>query len=398
MKLKSLLSVILALAIALISCGCASSGAAAAGTSASAASTDAASAGTSADTTSAETAASGDTITITDQADYQVTLPRDIERIVVCDIAPLPSVLAVFFNSAKKIVGMSPLSMNAAQNSLLGQLYPEILNAATGFIDGSEVNTEELLKLSPDVVFYNASSSQLGDTLRKAGFNAVAVSVNRWNYDCIATLDNWIDLLSQMFPEDAKVDAVKDYSEKIYKEIQDRISTVAADQRPNVFFLFRYDDSAIFTSGKQFFGQYWCDAIGAKNVAEELTTDNSVQVDMEQIYKWNPDLIFITNFTKAQPADLANNSIGSYDWSGITAVQNGRVFKMPLGIYRSYTPGADTPMTLLWLAKTAYPDLFADIDLVSEVKTYYQTIFGVELTDDQVNSIFAPSSAVGAGF
>ena len=58
---------------------------------------------------------SSDTITITDQADNEVTLPKDIKRIAVCDILPLPSVLTVFFNSGDKIVGMSEASMAAAK-------------------------------------------------------------------------------------------------------------------------------------------------------------------------------------------------------------------------------------------------------------------------------------------
>ena len=39
---------------------------------------------------------------------------------------------------------------------------------------------------------------------------------------------------------------------------------------------------------------------------------------------------------------------------------------MPLGMYRSYTPGADTPVTLLWMAKTTYPEKFEDINITDE--------------------------------
>ena len=88
------------------------------------------------------------------------------------------------------------------------------------------------------------------------------------------------------------------------------------------------------SSGAKFFGQWWCDAVGAVNVAQELTTDNSVEVNMEQVYAWNPDTIVVTNFTAAQPEDLMNNTIGNYDWNTVAAIQNGRVFKMPLGMYR----------------------------------------------------------------
>ena len=141
------------------------------------------------------------TRTVIDHDGVEVTLPEKVERIVVCDILPLPSVLAVFFDSAEKIVGMSGTSMNAAEKGLLGELYPEILEAETGFIDGTTVNAEELMKLQPDVVFYNASRKELGQQLRKAGFPAVAISVNKWDYDCIETLNQWAALLGEIFPE-----------------------------------------------------------------------------------------------------------------------------------------------------------------------------------------------------
>lgn len=126
-----------------------------------------------------------------------------------------------------------------------------------------------------------------------------------------------------------------------------------------MLFLFQYDDQQMVTSGKHFFGQFWCDAVGALNAAEEIEVDNSnAVINMEQVYQWNPDIIIITNFTPTQPEDLYNNAVGGDDWSSVKAVQDKQVYKMPLGTYRSYTPSSDTPVTLLWMAKTVYPDLF----------------------------------------
>ena len=335
---------------------------------------------------------------VVDHAGNTVEVPNKINRIAVCDILPLPSVLSIFFDSAEKIVGMAEPSMTAAKNSLLSKLYPEILKADTGFIKGTTVNTEELLKLKPDVVFYSASSPDLGEQLKSAGFAAVAISVNKWNYNSIETLNHWIELLSEIFPDNDKTEIVAKKSSEIYDMVQKRVSGIADKDRARAFFLFKYSESSITTSGKQFFGQWWADAIGAKNVASELTKDNSVEVSMEQIYKWNPNLIFVTNFTEAQPDDIYKSTIGNYDWSNIDAVKSKRVYKMPLGMYRSYTPGADTPITLLWLAKTAYPDLFKDIDVTKEAKDYYKTVFGISLTDEQIQSIFTPVSGAAAGF
>ena len=119
---------------------------------------------------------------------------------------------------------------------------------------------------------------------------------------------------------------------------------------------------------------------------------------MEQVYAWNPDLIFMTNFNAYYPDDLYNNTVEGYDWSAVKAVQDKRVFKMPLGMYRSYTPGVDCPVTLLWMAKTAYPEKFEDVDVIAEAKAYYKEVFGIDLTDEQAQSIFEPVQSAGEGF
>ena len=337
--------------------------------------------------------AAGDTITITDHNGNVVELPSDIQRIVCTDIYPLPSVLSVFLGSADKIVGIHPTSMSAAKTGMLGQIYPEVLNAETGFMDGMNVNIEELIKLNPDVVFYSGSNEPLGETIRNAGLNAVAVSTTNWGYDILETYNQWIALLSEIFPASDKSQAVSQYSQEVYDMIQERVAAMAEEDKKDVFFLFQYDDSRIVTSGKNFFGQFWAEAVGARNASQEIEADNAnATVNMEQIYKWAPDIIFITNFNSAQPQDLYNNTIGNYNWSSVPAVKNKQVYKMPLGMYRSYTPGVDTPITLLWIAKTVYPDLFADIDLTKEVKAYYDELYGIQLTDEQVQNMFYPSS------
>ena len=118
---------------------------------------------------------------------------------------------------------------------------------------------------------------------------------------------------------------------------------------------------------------------------------------MEDVHALDPDVILLTNVTTAQPEDLLENRTEGRDWQGLRAVEKKAVFKMPLGMYRSYTPGADTPVTLLWLAKSVYPELFEDIDITERARSYYKDVFGVELTDEQIASIFTPTSAAAGG-
>lgn len=333
---------------------------------------------------------------VTDHNGNEVTVPTDIERIVVCDIYPLPSVLAVFFDSASKLVGIPQQSMGPAKSGLLGQLYPEILNAETDYINGTEVDMEKLMNLKPDVVFYSAGDEVLGEQLRNAGFAALAVSPSKWDYDCIETLNQWIALLDTLFPQNSKGETVSAYSEEKFRFVQERIASLDASER--VFFLFQYNDTTLLTSGAKSFGHFWANAIGADDVAGEEDGNNSVPTTMEQIYLWNPSVILISNFNTAVPDDLYNNTVGAYDWAGIDAVENARVYKMPLGMYRSYTLGVDTPVTLLWLAQTVYPELFSDVDIIAEAKEYYKEVFSIELTDEQAASIFSPAVDAAQGF
>ena len=200
-----------------------------------------------------------DTITVTDHNGNVVTVPKNIERIAVGNILPMPSVLAVFFDSAEKLAGIPKGSMTAAENSLLSELYPELLDAKTDYINGAEINLEELMKLDVDLVIYNAANASTKEQLDKAGIPGIAVSVNKWDYDAIETLKQWIALLSEIFPENDRVAQVEAYSTNAYEFVQERVRGLTQEERKDIFFLFQYSDSMITTSGKHFFGQYWAD-------------------------------------------------------------------------------------------------------------------------------------------
>ena len=337
------------------------------------------------------------TVTITDHADREVEVPTNPKRVAVLGIYPLPSMLTVYLDSCDSIVAMEPGSMNAAKNGILSQLYPEITNITTDIMDGDDVNIESLLALKPDVVFYNASDTQDLEKLENAGLTAVAFSATKWKFNCTETFNEWMNLLDQIYPEHAgnREELIKKYSTDTYNKIQDTVKNV--EEKQKVLFLFQYDENSMITSSSKFFGQWWCDAVGAVNVAQDVPAEKTnAVITMEQVYEWDPDVIVITNFTQAKPDDLYNNAIGSDDWSNVSAVKNKRVYKMPLGTYRTYTPSVDSPMTLEWLAQAVYPELFKDMDVKADVKEYYQNLFGVTLTDEQVDQMYTPNASASS--
>ncbi len=326
---------------------------------------------------------------VVDHEGVEVEIPTKIDRIVVGNTLPLASVLSVYLGGAEKIVGLHPASMSAAESGLLSEIYPEILEAKTDFINGSEINIEELLKLDPDIVI--GVPKDQAETIRKAGIPALTLSVSNWDYDVVETYAQWNNLFDEIFGKSEITEKVSEYSKEAYELIQERVSTIAEEDKKKVLILYKYDDKTITTSGQNFFGQYWTDATGSINVAQDITGNNAININMEQVYQWNPDVIIITNFTSVQPEDLYNNTIDGEDWSTVSAVQNGQVYKMPLGLYRTFTPGADTPVTLQWFAKTIYPELFEDINIEEVTKSYYKDYHNIEMTNEQIESMYNPS-------
>lgn len=335
--------------------------------------------------------------TIVDHLGNEVTVPANIETIVTTSITPMPSVYCMFAGSAERLIGMSPSSKAAAENSILADIMPEISEVSTDFMTGGEVNVEELIAMDPDVIFCNASKEDEYNQLRAAGLTVIAVSTSQWGSDSVETFEGWVTLLGEVFGEEDKAAGITEYGREVYSMIQERVSTLDESERLRVMFLYNYKDGVIRTSGNSHFGQYWAEASGAINVAEAHDA-SGLEINMEQIYEWDPDIIYVSNFVPYLAEDFYNNEgYEGHDWSVVRAVQEGNVYKCPLGVYRWYPPSSDTPLMLLWLAKTNYPELFEDINLEEEMKEYYIEFFGIELTDEDITKIFNPTrEAAGA--
>src|SRR3954470_21747080 len=71
---------------------------------------------------------------VMDQAGTEVTIPGQVDSIVSGGILPYFHTWYVATNSTKEIVAMHPNSYNAAENSMLAKLSPDVLNASTDFV------------------------------------------------------------------------------------------------------------------------------------------------------------------------------------------------------------------------------------------------------------------------
>ncbi|MER2113969.1 MAG: ABC transporter substrate-binding protein [Solibacillus isronensis] len=328
---------------------------------------------------------------VIDQAGTEVTIPAEVNSIVSGGILPYFHTWYVATNSAKEIVGMHPNSYNAAENSILSKMAPEILNADTSFVQNGEMNVEELMKINPDVFFEIATDEKSIEQARTAGINTVAIkAIDAAAAEPLATFNSWLKLTGEIASTTERADNFIEIGTDVQNEIYEKIDSLKAEEKPNALMLYQLSEQAITVGGKNFFGNQWLNATGANDVAENDVTGRK-DVNMEQIYNWNPEIIYITNFTEIQPEDLYNNTIPGQDWSEVEAVKNKQVYKIPLGIYRWFPPSGDAPLMLKWLANNNQPELF-DYDMNAEIKSYYKDFYGYDVTDEEVEQILHPSS------
>lgn len=335
------------------------------------------------------------TRTIVDQVGNTVHLPEKIERVVIASVWPLASVYCQMFGT-DKLVGLDPAIVSAAENSMLIKIAPDIGTIETGFSKNGNLNAEELLALDPDVVFYTSGVMADYDIATQAGIPAVGFSLSIKDYNAVETIHTWIEQLAAVMGVDpGDNSAYLEYGRRIQQLVAERIATVPEEERPQAMFIHRYDNATLAVPGSGTWADYWITASGARNVAAENTGTPSVSI--EQIYSWNPERIYITNFNDALPEDLYGNTLGGHDWSSVVAVQEQQVKKVPLGIYRWYVTNTDSPLMLLWMAKQHHPDLFADIDLDKTVSDFYKEFYNLDLTAEDIQSIWNPVREAAGG-
>jgi iron complex transport system substrate-binding protein len=312
-------------------------------------------------------------------------------------ILPFPSTYFVGVRSnMEEVVAMHPASKSAAVNSMLNIMVPNVAKASTGIFNGDTPNIEEIMNLNPDLVFAFADIEGALAPYETAGITALGIrAASAAGGDSIETLRGWFEVLAYTGGDKARMDAIIEEGNAAKKMITETLDK-SAGTKPSAIFIFSTSGNNLEIAGGNFFSEYWLKNSGADDPASRDFKGRKV-VNIEQIYTWNPDVIFITNFTPLQPEDIYQNTAAGQDWRSLKAVQNKRVYKIPLGIYRWFPPSGDAPLMLKWLAQKNHPDLFT-YSIETEIKDYYKRHYAYNLTDDEVSFILNPAAAAAAGY
>lgn len=314
---------------------------------------------------------------IVDQAGRTVVFDKVPVR-VATTIIPFPSMYYAFMGDTDTLIACNPYAFNFYERSMLSRLWPSMADCKTGAVGTDfSVNIEEMLSLKPDVVFQWTSEAESIKAMENAGLKVIGLQ-----YGGVEDLKTWIELLGQIFDQQERADFLLDYFDQQIAETASITEQINQEDRPSGIHL--VDEApTVFCEG---FTPYWMDKSGVNDPAAEVP-GTEVQVDMEQIMVWNPDYIFIGNFSGVTASDILANNISGQDWSHIKAVENGNVYNIPVGCFIWDPPCLETPLMVKWVAKTVYPDLFADMDIEQEIVDFYQEVYGYEINGDDLDHI-----------
>lgn len=324
--------------------------------------------------TAASPKAYGENRTVVDSFGRQVEVPAVIERIA-CMYAFTGHVVAML-GRADDIVAVSN---GLKRDVMLASMYPSIRKALVPKFQGA-INIEELAKTRPDIVFVAAETGR--NEAEFAKLDACGLSWVGVDFHSIEEQQHVIALIGRAVGASEQAEAYNRYYRRCIARAEEATATIAEKKRLRVY---HATVEPTRTSPANSLPADWMRVAGAVNVASldpPRFLDGKNSVGIEQIILWNPEVILVN---EPGAADLIRKSP---KWSAISAVANGRVHQLPIGISRWGHPGSlETPLAILWAAKALYPDRFRDLDMAQEVRHFYKTFFNYTLSDKMVGRI-----------
>jgi iron complex transport system substrate-binding protein len=278
-------------------------------------------------------------------------------------------------------VGAHKIAFADANKRLLDLFLPTWRRIPTGFLTGFQSNTEELLKLKPDVILVYGK-------FQKEGLQGLPVPVLDFfidNQDNEAWSVSIETLMREIFAAGDGMPTLQKEWNLAKKQATDLLASRQCPKKKGLMIMSNTGDKVI-VRGIGSYGDDWLNKSGLVNVAD--IKGDAREVSMEQIYTWSPDIIYV--FRGIPAAKYLNGGISGQDWRPTAAVRNGAVYDMPLGLMNWGAPNADSPLTLLWLVGKNYPELLSDADFREQMKAFYSRRYGIALSDEGIETILYP--------
>ncbi|WP_283409532.1 ABC transporter substrate-binding protein [Anoxynatronum buryatiense] len=311
---------------------------------------------------------------ITDAVGREVLVPDKIQR-VACLYA-FSGYAVTLLGDGDKIVA-TPGGLK--RDRLLAMVNPAIEEVSVPRAGGT-INVEELLNLKPDLVFVSietAADDREMDKMDKTGIPFLVV-----DFTSIEDQMANIAFIGEAMGRIQEAQAFNAYYQSVIDRVEGVLAQVPMGDRVTVYHSI---NEATRTDIKGSLSAQWTNIAGANNVAmnQDLRfVDNKYFAALEQILLWDPEVMIVNE------PDVVKYILTNPQWATLQAVKQQKVYQLPQGISRWGHPGAvETPLAILWTAKTLYPELFEDMDLKEEIQHFYRTFLAFDLEDDLTEQI-----------
>jgi iron complex transport system substrate-binding protein len=320
---------------------------------------------------------------IVDAAGRKVTLPARIERVYA---AGPPAGILVFAVAPDKLIGWTN-PWRDAEKPFIAQRYADLpaLGRLTG--RGNTANVEVVLTAKPDfIVDYgtvNDTYASLADRVQQQ--TGIPYVLLDGDFDRMA---DSIRQIGRIVGEEKRAEALERYTQETVSDITRRVAKIPAAQRPRVYY--GRGPQGLNTGLAGSINVESIEQLGAINVAAEMGKGGLVQVSIEQVLRWNPDVVITTdsNFYAAARSHPV--------WSSVPAVKAGRIYLSPSLPYGwiDFPPSINRLIGLRWLARILYPQAFPE-DLRPIVRDFYTRCYHQTPTEAQLDQLLRTALPAG---
>ncbi|MFH0727533.1 MAG: ABC transporter substrate-binding protein [Pseudomonadota bacterium] len=270
-------------------------------------------------------------------------------------------------------------------SALVREMMPQIASLPGPRTVSGDINIESLLQSNPELV---VAGSIDGGIVEKKTRIPVAYLDDNMGLG-IDQLKKELRFYADVFQAEARAEKYIAFADRILSLVRSRTQDIPESERVSVF---QGDSTShLVTLGGDTFMQERIEMAGCINSAQSVRTvgqrtglhSGLGEVSMEQVIAWSPDILVIN-------AGSIDELKADSQWRAVKAVQTGRVYFQPAGIFIFNRPTAESAVIYpLWLAATAYPDRFKDISVSTEVKNFYRDICDLAVSDAQVEKVLS---------
>jgi iron complex transport system substrate-binding protein len=241
--------------------------------------------------------------------------------------------------------------------------------------DDPFTNIEALLVYEPDVVF----TLYEDDAKNYESVGIPAVVVTFADYD---QFRQGMQIIGDVLGEEyaAKAKRYNDFCTSNIPMVNERLADIGESDKKLIHYVVGRADSALFTRGYDQIEATWIEMAGGRYAARAFM-DHSVELSLEQVLDFDPDIIFVGGHQQAASYKIL---FADPILSEMRAVKSGEVYRMPQGIFPWSEMGPEACMQIVFAAKTLYPDRFADVDIAQMAKGFYRDFIGREVSDEYI--------------